>query len=62
MTLFRHDCKVHGHRMAPRYDRKPGYAALLELADTVNLRNVEVADVVTYVKDICVRCGHTVPR
>lgn len=64
MTLFRHDCKKHGHRMEGRYDRRPGMVALMEVVDSVNIESMrgQLHDQVTYVKDVCVRCGFTVPR
>lgn len=53
---------VGGCQFQPRYDKGPSQATFDGGVTELRLRVLEAYRQVTYVRDICVRCGRTVER
>jgi len=56
-VMFKHDCKIHGHRFEPRYSEEPsGYTfSGMRGVSASALRDLLV--VKRYIHDVCVKCG-----
>ena len=55
-------CEQGVHKYEPRYDKSPATADFKGQMTPMRLEMIEKYRQVTYVRDICVRCGKTVER
>lgn len=55
-------CSWLGHKYQPRYDYQPGTFESQELPAFYAVAIIEACSIRTYVRDVCVRCGHALER